>query len=220
MPLFNLSTANNLTTLAAVKNGVVNVQATTSGSTTGFDSELIGLIDAVSVEFNRQTGRLLKKRTNTRYLDGNGKATLVLQDWPIHTTGSIDVRVLDERENFSTTTEFTTGTKVPSTELAVYSSGGRMTWTADIFPKGNLNVQVTLTAGYNISSSGGSTGVWPLPPDLRNAVHERIAYRWERNRHNRIGYAQITDAVGSESFGAEPPSIMEAINRHRDVRLG
>ena len=222
MPSHELDDRNALTSLTAAK---LVVNLSTAGSTQ-WDSQLANLIDAVSHEFNAETGRLLRRRTLTEYYDGNGKQHLYLNQFPINTTQNssgpaIDVRVVDSRQNFGPgSTEFSTAVKVLSSELVVKSSEGRIEWPEGVFTRGRQNIQVTYNAGYDVSSSGGSTSRTALPPDLRNALHDRVAFRWYRNEHNRHGVSSITDEQGSVSYGGEPEAVASAIMRHRDHRFG
>lgn len=213
MPSTAIDTVNSLTTLNRVK---LYIQST--GGTT-FDTRINGLIDAVSHEFNSRTGRLLKARTLTEYYDGNGKSSLYLNQYPIRSqSSSIDVRVLSYRNDHnSATTEFTTAYKVPSSYLVVYSSEGRIQRTDGAFTFGNRNVKVVYIAGYAVGET--STSSTSIPADLRNAVHEQIAWQFDRNRSNRHGIQSMSQDAGSKSYAlGEPPTIEPVLARYRDSR--
>ena len=120
-----LDTGNNLVTLLAVKS-YLGIDTTA----VDHDDRLERIIDGVSWEFNEYTGRKLKARDITEYQDGNGKANILTNQFPINSNSTSITIHVDVNRNY------TTDKLVDSTSIVIYSTEGKIFLDDDTFEAG------------------------------------------------------------------------------------
>ncbi len=162
-----------------------------------------GLINAASAYANTHTGRLLKARENTEFLDGLGSCDILAKQRPIMTISEL---------NIDSSRTFTAATK--ETEYVFDAETGLIVLSRRIFPKGRLVVKLVYTAGYG----GGESGV--VPNDLQQAVLEIVSQNFTRLRSKGIGVRQASgpDGLSTTFEGAIPFNALKILDSYRDPR--
>ncbi|HQJ23325.1 MAG TPA: hypothetical protein PK475_08275, partial [Rectinema sp.] len=118
------------------------------------------LINAVSATANRISGRRLKARDYDLRLNGTGKNSIVLPEYPIASLSKI---YIDGNREFPPESE------IDPDMLSIDSDGGIIRLHDMIFPAGTGNVRIIAKLGYD-----------PIPQDLELAVLEAISYNRRR----------------------------------------
>ena len=211
MPTTAVDPNNALTTLDLTKEYLGE-----STGTTGFNSRLNSLINSVSHRINSQTARQLKRRSHEEQYDGHGRQTLVLDHFPIQSVSTdIGVWVVSSRDSFSSTSDFDANAKVDAADIHVDKDEGIIRIKDESFTQGVRNVLVTYSAGY--STTTATTASDHIPGDLQEAVHQMIAYDWQRQRQSAWATRTISHDDGSISYiEAAPLTAMTIIDSYRD----
>lgn len=154
------STANDLTTLAALK-AWIGIPT----SDTAADAVLSRLITSSSNFILSWLGRaaLISQSVTEKY-DGNGGSRLFLKNFPV--TAVASVKIADSA----------TGTQVTIPIASVAFGSQWVDLDGFSFTKGSLNVEVTYTAGYTVGAS------YELLT-LEQACLELCHQKWNRRKH-------------------------------------
>ena len=191
-----LDTGNSLLTLAELK---VYFGLSTGASTT-YDRSFKTLINDVSWQFNSYTNRHLKSREITEYRDGTGTDTIFTNEFPIVSAStSIDIRVDTDRG-------YSTGDKIGSTSIVIYSTEGKITIEDDTFDAGEQSVKIVYEGGYST-----------IPWDLRRAAREMCRVLWEREKNNSVGRRSESYEGASITYEPSMPwSVKDTLDKYRD----
>ncbi len=168
------------------------------------DQLLESLIEAVSAQFNRYTGRKLAARDyhwdpaqpayapDQAILDGTGHPELLLPQYPLL---RLDELRLDSRS-------------LALEELVLDRAAGVIALRQGVFPRGRANLALAYRAGFD-----------PIPPDLAQAALEQTAVRFQESGAGlgRLGVSARTLADGSVSYQEKPllPQVREVLDRYR-----
>lgn len=175
-----LDTVNALITVAEFKDYLGQ-----STGSTSYENRYADLINTASYRFNSVTDRKLKARATTELRDGTGLNYIHTNEWPINNTAAtIDIRVDTDRE-------FTTGDKVDSTSIVIYSTYGEIKLDGDIFSQGMQSVKLVYNAGYAT-----------IPFDLQYACKEYCHVLWSREQTNHV--AVKSESVEGSNVTYEP----------------
>ena len=156
------------------------------------------LIDAASVSANQYTSRLLAARAITETLDGNGRKSLLLPEYPINSIASL---YIDTARAFGAATEVTDYLSYDEGEI-YYAAG---------FPNVRQCVRITWNAGYAADS---------VPDDLQIAVTETVQWYLSRFDGDGVGVAAIQnpDGIVTQYERDIPFSARMRLNRYKKVR--
>ena len=156
------------------------------------------LIDAASVAANQYTARLLAARAITETLDGNGRKSIILPEYPINSITSLYV---DTARDFGASSEVTDYLSYEEGEI-YYAAG---------FPNVRQCVRITWNAGY----ADGS-----VPDDLQIAVAETVQWYLSRFDGDGVGVAAIQnpDGIVTQFERDIPFSVKMRLNRYKKVR--
>ncbi len=156
------------------------------------------LIDAASVAANQYTARLLAARDITETLDGNGKKSLLLPEYPVNSIASL---FIDTERAFGAATEIT--------DFLTYDEGE--IYYAGVFPNVRQSVRVTWNAGYASDA---------VPDDIQIAVGEMVEWYLQRFKGAGIGVAAIQnpDGIATQFERDIPLSARQRLNRYKKVR--
>ena len=129
------------------------------------------LINAASTSANRITDRFLKAAAYSKTLDGNGKDSLLLSDYPVNSITELNI---DTGRAFGASTEIT--------DYLLYPETGLIRMDSAVFPAYSQCVKVVFNAGFS-----------PVPDDLQLAVAEVVAYNLGRfgGKGNLIGVKNL-----------------------------
>jgi len=157
------------------------------GKTTDEDTAVLErIVDSVSQQFNRYTGRTLASATYTNQTyDGDGMHWLYLKNYPITANLAVvedDIALVAGNNN----------------DYLPYNDEGRLYRVDDVWYFGPRTIQVTYTAGYNCTS-----GNITLPYDLRLAALSQIAYEFNRYQRKDWGMDSVSYPDGSRSMMQE-----------------
>lgn len=207
----SIDTTNSLLTLTGVR------QYLGTTGTTSPNGRLEELINVVSHRFNSETGRYLKSRSHTTYMDGNGKDHVYLDQFPVSTASTnIDVRI-------DTDWGFSTSDKVGSTDIRIYANEGRIFINNVAFSEGEQSVKIVYTAGYTVSSTSADSTTGTLPYDLGYAAKEMIQLLYAREQRGGAGIGIRSESVEGGSITYEdgmPWSVRQVLNKYKDRRYG
>lgn len=202
----SIDTSISILTLADVKN---YIEGSTTGSTQ-YDYQYVNLINSVSHQFNMWTERILRLNYYPGVLDpddydGNGKAFLYLRQCPVSTSGV--VVYIDD------TYQWTTDSIVPSSDVKINYSDGRLFLYNEIFKVGYGDIRVSYSAGFSSSA---------IPDDLQRAALEMTQFWWNRQSHkDRIGVRSESYEGGSRTFETDMPwSVQKVLEHYRLPRYG
>lgn len=159
------------------------------------------LIDAVSTMANRISGRLLKARAyEDLRLDGRGRNTLILPDFPIAASPAIKIYVDDSRE-------FGADTELAATSYQILADSGMIRLYSGTFPQGIGNIKIVGTLGYST-----------VPEDLELAVVECVGYNRRQLESGTTGMRQVSQAgtITSQYELGLPQSIREVFESYRN----
>lgn len=178
------------------------------GANTDYDTILQGFIDAITDKFENYTNRFIKQRTGiVQYDNGNGKGTLMLDQWPAEKPTEVWV---------DSTSQFTDATKqlaVTDYELELSANGtgiGIILINNDThcrFPAGRRNIKIVYNGGYVT-----------VPYDIQNAALWTASFMYE-TRSDR--------AINVESKGKNqettrylmnlPPLVLDVLETYKRV---
>lgn len=145
------------------------------------------LIDSASAYANRRAGRLLKARSETFVLDGNGRPTLLLPEAPAVVT---ELRI-------DTARVFADSSIILATAYQVFRDEGLLRLYEGTFP-----------AGYGVVRVAGLYGYDPVPADLEQAVLECVAANLRRlSSPGAIGLKNVSvDGATSSAYEVDWPT--------------
>jgi len=135
------------------------------------------LIDAASSAANSYTKRKLKTRSHTVVLDGTGKNTLLLPEYPVTAFTSL---FIDRDRTFGADTEIT--------DYYVHEELGELYY-GGTFPKVWKCVKAVFTAGYGTEEQ-------PIPEDIKIAIIETVQWYRSRLAGEGIGVTAIQNPNG------------------------
>ena len=208
-----LDTNNALTPLAKAK------QYIGSRATTDFDSRIESAINSASHRANSHTGRLLKKRSYDEIYDGDGSQRLLTKNYPIVESSSsqIQVFVVGARDSFASTTDFDSDSQVAYSDIFVNAERGEIRLKDNDFMKGTENIRVVYSAGY--STTNATTSSDHIPADLQDAVHETVAFQFEKQRQRAWLTRSVAHDDGSVNFyDTMPQMAWSALDSYKDYR--
>lgn len=167
---------------------VDDVKAWLGLATQNADPLLARLVTAQSMLLETWLNRPINSRALSETHDGHGGRNLHLRAFPVSAVASVAVD------------------GVAATGYTFSSSGVLQLPDGQAFTRGQENVVVAYTAGYN-----------PTPPDLAQACAELVALRFKER--DRIGVTTQALAQGNTSFAREdfPPHILAILNDYRRV---
>lgn len=116
------------------------------------------LINAASSTANRVADRYLKALDYTSTLDGSGRSSLLLPEYPVNSVSAVRID-----------TERVFGAESEVTGYLVYATEGKITLISGSFPSSPQCVEVAYNAGFD-----------PVPEDLKLAVLEVVIYNAKR----------------------------------------
>jgi hypothetical protein len=203
-----LDITNALATLADAKVhcGVKSDEAT-------HDAMLENLLSTAASMANRLTRRLLLQRANVEYYDGDGSASLYLDNYPIASSPAPIIYVsTDDPRDFTSA-----GNLIAAADQLIEYDTGLIRLLEGTFAKGRHTAKISYTAGYSIS---GATPT--LPWDLRNAYLDLTRWLFERWKANRVGVTNQTVQGITTGFRSDIPEEIAAVfeaytrpNKHR-----
>jgi len=160
------------------------------------------LIDAVSATANRISGRKLKARDYTDLrLDGSGRDTIILPEYPIVSLTGIYV---DRSRTFGD------DTALASTIYQILADSGMVRLYSGVFPSGAGNVKLVGRLGYET-----------VPEDLELAVVECVGYNRRRLESGTTGMRQesMEGAVTAQYELGLPLSVREVFEDYRNKKI-
>lgn len=193
-----LDSTNALITVAEFKSYI----GQSTGSTSN-ESRYEDLINQASIRFNTITRRKLKGRSITEYRDGDSSQELYTNEWPIESVSTnISIWVDIDRN-------YTTDTKVDSTNIIIYSTKGQIKLKNDSFSAGDQSVKMTYTAGYST-----------VPEDLKYACKEYCRLMWKREASNQIGIKSQSVEGGTVTYEQDMPwSVRRILDYYKRLDL-
>jgi len=141
------------------------------------DVVLAQIVEQVSGEIERKTGRVFRQRTVTEVRDGHGRATLVLRAWPV----------------ISLTTFTIDDAAVTADAYVLEAALGTVTLTSSVFAAGVGNVGLTYTAGYSDAAR---------PPAVLGLALDMIKLKWDEWLAGATAATSI--ALGAASMVIKP----------------
>ncbi len=187
--------ATQLTTLDRVKNRIFGDQKARGDIGQEYDELLQQLINSVSDEAERVCGRVFRAQTYTRYLDGNGRAVMILPEGPLVSVTSIEY--ISYGSNAGARTETAEAVNEAAYLLeGLRSEGhlgaGRIYKISGYWTPGKRNLKVVFNAGFEDDTDEGADN---LPQDLVEKVTAHCAALY--NKRGLEGL--ITRDVGESS---------------------
>lgn len=149
------------------------------------------LITAASVWANNYTSRKLKAQTLTEYYDGDGSATLFLNEYPINSVTSI---------HQDADREFASDTLIDSGDYVYYADRRKVIGTDTLWYSGIQTIKVIYNAGYAV-----------IPIDLENAMHILIDYWYKSYDAHRFGVTSVGVADSRIAYEADIPQQVKNI---------
>lgn len=150
-----------------------------------YDSALETLIDAVSAQAERHTGRKLAARAYTWDLDGDGTVNLYVPEWPLN---SVSLLQVDGYEVPARPSLAGSGYLIYGDQglIKIYSWG--------VFTAGEQNVHLVCNAGLN-----------PVPYDLAQAACEFAAWKLKESGVVNVGKGKLgeTQVVMPQGGGTQ-----------------
>lgn len=160
------------------------------------------LINAASGMANRATGRLLKARTYTSYLDSPRGSRLFFPEYPVHAITTIND---DENRAWSST-----DTAWSSTEYQLDRESGILDLLDDSFCGAKKALKVVYNAGYGTTTTGSTVDNATIVPwDLQVAVLETTKFLW--NRFSARGVGIRSQSADGMNIGFEITMPMNAV---------
>ena len=166
----------------------------------GLDTVLQAIIDSVTADCGKFCDRtFLKTGYSNQAYDGEGKATVVLKQYPVNSAETFQLKDYDPEIGL---------TIADTADYAVdYDSGVVRLRGGLVFADGPDTVQVTYSAGYALAGTGSDQKIG-VPSDLSDSVAQFSAEKYRR----RIG------AVTEESYEAASNEALRVWSRYRKVR--
>jgi hypothetical protein len=160
--------------------------------------QTVFLINSASRKANDYARRHLAAADYVVRLDGSGRPTLVLPQYPVNSI--TDVRI-DPDRGF--------GVDTVVTDYVSYDSVGVLYRTSGRWPRGRQVIQVTYNAGYS-----------HVPEDLQEAVLEAVAWSLRRIASNQIGTRSLSgDGMTAEYELTIPTNAQRVFESYRDWRF-
>lgn len=157
------------------------------------DNELELIINAASRYANRYTRVDLISREHTEYYDGDGSATLYLDNFPVTSAvADIDLWVDTDRE-------YGDDDKIESGDIILYANTGKIVLEDTVFSRGAQSVKITYTAGYALAD---------VPDDLGYAVKMICASMWKRKKDKLVNVTSVNAEGSSISFAEKDVPAM------------
>jgi len=155
------------------------------------------LINAVSAAANRISSRRLKARDYDLHLNGTGRNSIVLPEYPIISLSKV---YIDSNQEFPPESE------INFDMISINADGGIVRLTNRNFPVGIGNIRIIAKLGYD-----------PVPQDLELAVLEAISYNRRRLESGTTGMRQVSvdGTVTSQYELGLPLSIREVFEGYR-----
>lgn len=175
--------AGSLITAAQFRAYVPAIPAADTSNDTLFEL----LIDGVSEAFNKYVGRTLAKTTYTAvYIDGNGKESLLLPQYPVASITSIteDGNALTEGED---------------NDYLLYAASGILKRVSGAWAKGPKTIKITYVAGYVVQGVTVTAPDIALPADLKLACMMQVAREWQKTKGSEWGESSRSFPDGSIS---------------------
>ena len=167
------------------------------------------LIDSVSEMFNGRVARMLAKTTHTDvYIDGNGKESLILPNFPIVSITSIheDGVLLTEGAAADYVVDYACG--------IIHRVGG-------VWLRGRKTVKITYTAGYVVQGASPGTGETALPADIKLGCMIQVAREWKKTQGSEWGETSRNFPDGSTSHVERGllKEVEEILQKYRRYRV-
>jgi hypothetical protein len=169
--------------------------------TTEFETLMELIINGVSAEFDRYTGRTLKQATYTNlYLDGNGQDILNLPNWPAASLGTVteDGTALTEGLDY----DFVLYTSNEDAYLQKIQS----TW-----PELDEETAVWLAGPKTILISTVALGYATVPGDLLMACLKQCAREYQTAKQKAWG--ETNRSVADGSVGLVAPGLLPDVEK-------
>ena len=180
-------------------------------ATTDNQNYLEYLINAASKIANQVTGRQLKARTYTAYLDAPFSSRLRLPEYPVH-----DITSMNDDENRAWTS---TDTAWSSTEYKLYGDAGIVRLYDDTFSGGIGTLKVVYNAGYGTTTTGSTVSESTVVPwDLQLAILETVRWQWQRFAASGAGIGVRSKSAEGVNVGMEitiPLHAMKVIEGYK-----
>ena len=167
------------------------------------------LIDSVSEAFNGRVGRVLAKATYTdKYIDGNGKESLILPNYPIISVTSI-------HENGVLLTEGA------AADYVVDYAAGIIHRVGGVWARGRQTIKITYAAGYVVQGASPGAGETALPADLKLACMMQVAREWKKSQGSEWGETSRSFPDGSTSHVERGllKEVEEILQKYRRYRV-
>ena len=145
------------------------------------------LIDAASDYVKHATGLEFVETTYKEAIDGKGRKALTLSQHPVISIASLEVndRVIEEYHQYDS---------------------GVIKRKSNIFPEGDLNVEIEYTAGYK-----------EIPQDLQKAVWSMINTQLEGKDYEGLESYSIGDESMTWRTDNLPPETVQTIQSYKSV---
>jgi len=160
-----------------------------SGSTT-HDALLKLLIEQYSAVIEGYCRRKFSQDNYEEVYDGNGKTSLLLDNYPIISIESLTI------DDYPYT----------ASDYLIYKNEGEIKLVEDAFAIGNQNVEIEYTAGFE-----------EVPADIKLCCTEMTASKFKEIDGNRIGIASISFGDQNTTFRESEftDKIKNILNRYR-----
>lgn len=161
------------------------------------DGILMRLINTVSADAMTRCGRafLQQTRTDEKY-DGDGTDTLILRHGPVTAVTKLIAELNGAQLVQGADKDYVF---YPNRIVKLVNGG--------YFPIGRQSVTVSYTAGYSIAT---------VPHDLKTAILEGIAFRWNTRDKRREGITSVTTADGITTYTEKdyPGNVLSTFARY------
>lgn len=162
------------------------------------DTRIQSLIDACSAFIETFTNRKYLQASYTETLDGNGKDTLLLENYPVTAVASVSIRgqVISPvpNPNDFATTGF------------MFDEGGVILQGGVLFYKGRRNVTISYTAGFAA-----------IPLDLVQAVIETCALKIKQGPQTGVSSKGMAGETTSYVLSDFPKPVQTLLNNYKRV---
>lgn len=168
-----------------------------------------GLVNAASAMANQVTGRLLKARTYTSYLDSPKGGRLILPQYPVHAITTLNDDV--NRAWSSTDTAFS------STEYQLDRESGILDLLDSAFSGVRKALKIVYNAGFGTTTTGSTVdNSTTVPMDIQVAVLETTKFLWNRFASRGIGIrSQSADGMNIGLEITMPVNAMKILEGYR-----
>ena len=166
------------------------------------DAAFVRLINTVSADVVKRCGRIIlqQARTDEAY-DGDGTDTLLLRHRPVTAVTKLIAQVNGAQLAAGADRDF-----------VWYPNGVVKLLNGNYFPKWPQGVTVSYVAGYAPGS---------IPHDLKTAILEGIAFRWNTRDKRREGITSVTTADGVTTYTESeyPKNVLATFDRYRRLAV-